>query len=310
MIFGRRGWKTQKIILILICLMFVGCSGKNFEPFDLDNVPVIPDIDDSMQARLRRVHVFGLRRGVRPRVFSFVGDSITAWPGFMDELVTDRVDYGDYHWLADQVSAYRDVEMRTVEGVAYNPLTVESFAVLSGWRVTDVLDPGTRFWEQLCKLDETPLECELRNSLPAVTLVMIGTVDVMHTPINEYRRHMDTVVQTILAYGSIPVLSSLPPNLTGAEHTEAVLEYNRVLLQVADKHQIPVWNYWRALRDLPNQGISADGLHPSSGSSASDGGTAVFTTEGLQYGFNVRNLTALLVLDKVYSVVLNDAFQD
>ncbi len=286
----------------------MGCSGRDFNPFDLEDVPVIPEIDDSMKARLRRVHVFGLRKGVRPKVFSFVGDSITAWPGFMDELATDRVDYGEYSWLAGQVSAYQDVEVRTVEGVVYSPLTVESLSVLSGWRVTDVLDPGTRFWDPLCGLGETPLECELRNSRPAVMLVMIGTSDVMHTPIDEYKRHMDTVVERILAYGSIPVLSSLPPNLTDTEHTEAVLEYNRVLLQVADKHQIPMWNYWRALRDLPNQGMSADGLHPSTGSS--DNGTAVFTAEGLQYGFNVRNLTALQVLDKVYSIVVSDAFQD
>ncbi len=151
------------------------------------------------------------------------------------------------------------------------------------------------------------MECELRNSRPAVTLVMIGTADVLHTPIDEYERYMDTVVERILANGSIPVLSTLPPNLTDAEHTEAVLEYNRILLQLADEHWIPVWNYWRALRDLPNQGVSPDGLHPSS--SCPDGGATVFTAEGLQYGFNVRNLTALLVLDEIYSVVLGDALQ-
>ena len=295
-------------ILVLICGILMGCSGQDFDPYDLESYPVIPEIGASMQARLRRVHVFGLRKGVRPKVFSFIGDSITASPAFMDELATDRVEYGQYRWLAAQVAAYRAVEVRTVEGIAYSPLTVESFSVLSRWRITDVLDPGSRSWEPLCEPDETPLECELRNSRPAVMLVMIGAVDVMHTPVDDYERYVDTVVECILTYGSIPILSTLPSNLTDAAHVEAVLEYNRVLLKVADKHKIPIWNYWRALWDLPNQGMSPDGLHPSSG--LSDGGTAVFTTEGLQYGFNVRNLTALQVLDKVYTVVLSDAFQE
>ena len=120
--------------------------------------------------------------------------------------------------------------------------------------------------------------------------------------------YMDTVVERILAPRRIPVLSTLPPNLLDAEHAEAVFERNRVLLQLADKRRIPVWNYWRALRDLLNQGMSPDGLHPSI--CCPDGGTAVFTAEGLQHGFSMRNLTALLVLDEVYSVVLSETFQE
>lgn len=297
-----------RLVLVLIVWMLTGCSRQAFDPYDLERYPVIPEIDISMQARLRRVHAFGLLKGVRPEVFSFVGDSITASHAFMDELATDEVNYGEYLWLAEQVAAYREVEMHTVEGITYSPLTMENFSVLSGWKVTDVLDPGSRFWEPLCESDETPLECELRNSLPAVTLVMIGTVDVLDTSIDEYEHYVDTVVEIILSYGSIPVLSTLPPNLADEESMEAVPEYNRVLLKVAEKHEIPVWNYWRALSDLPNQGMSSDGVHPSS--AFSDGGTAIFTAEGLQFGFNVRNLTALQVLDTIYSVVLSDAFQE
>ncbi len=121
----------RRIIMALVCGVLTGCSGQRYDSYDLGNFPVIPEINASMQARLRRVHVFGSRKGVRPKVFSFVGDNITVSPAFMDELATDRVDYGQYSWLAEQVAAYRAVEVRTVDGIAYSPLTVESFSVLS-----------------------------------------------------------------------------------------------------------------------------------------------------------------------------------
>jgi hypothetical protein len=56
-------------------------------------------------------------------------------------------------------------------------------------------------------------------------------------------------------------------------------------------------DYWLALR-LPNKGLSYDNLHPSF--DAAPGTSAIFTADYLLYGFNMRNLTALLVLDAVW----------
>ncbi len=61
-----------------------------------------------------------------------------------------------------------------------------------------------------------------------------------------------------------------------------------------------MWNYWRAMKKLPNLGISADGIHPSV---APDGGGDL-TATGLQYGYNVRNFTAMQTLDKLKRILI------
>ncbi len=56
-----------------------------------------------------------------------------------------------------------------------------------------------------------------------------------------------------------------------------------------------------------NQGIDHKGIHPNV---FNDNDPAVFTSEGLQYGFNQRNFTALEVLKKVKAVIQNNAPSD
>jgi hypothetical protein len=76
--------------------------------------------------------------------------------------------------------------------------------------------------------------------------------------------------------------------------------FNEAILKLADEYDIPLWNYWAALQNLPNDGLSSDGVHPSvAPTSATD-----FSPEGLKYGMNMRNLTALQALDAVWRYVL------
>jgi hypothetical protein len=70
---------------------------------------------------------------------------------------------------------------------------------------------------------------------------------------------------------------------------------------MARQFEIPLWDYWHALQTLPNQGISADGIHPSA---PPDGFTGRFTPANLQYGYTIRNLTALQALNTVWRSVM------
>jgi hypothetical protein len=46
-------------------------------------------------------------------------------------------------------------------------------------------------------------------------------------------------------------------------------------------------------------GVSADGIHPTVYLSGGSTASGDFTASGLQYGYNVRNLTALLMLNRM-----------
>ena len=70
--------------------------------------------------------------------------------------------------------------------------------------------------------------------------------------------------------------------------------FNVAIVQVATEQAVPLWNYWLAMERLPNHGMSGDGVHPSQ---PPDGNTAIFDGFHLQFGFNMRNLTALQVLN-------------
>ncbi len=267
----------------------------------------MPRIDADLKAELQAVYQRGLAQGNRPEVFSKIGDSITDTPAFLQSLGAGPVEYGDYADLAPLVEYYRATIVREHEGQNENSFQLHSFGALSGWKAFDLLDEGSRFWEPLCGAEESPLECELRNTRPAIALILIGTNDAGHTSVEDYERQLTEVITLTLNYGVIPVLSTLPPQTISEGRAEIMPDYNAVVLAVAQRNHVPVWNYWRALQPLPNLGLSEDGLHPSENA---DLGDSNFTEAALQYGFPVRSLTALQVLAKVKSVVIDDGPPD
>ena len=58
-----------------------------------------------------------------------------------------------------------------------------------------------------------------------------------------------------------------------------------------------------------NQGMSDDGVHPSVYNCPPCDGVN-FSDKALRYGYNVRSLGALLVLDKLKRVVIDDGAPD
>ena len=62
------------------------------------------------------------------------------------------------------------------------------------------------------------------------------------------------------------------------------------MARLALEYQIPLWNYWRAVLDLPGHGLQEDGSHLTFGPPRFDDPTA------MQKAWTVRNLNALQVL--------------
>lgn len=278
------------------------------------SAPVIPTIDASMQSHLQAVLALGNTLGNRADVFSRVGDSITAAPSFLNALgnasynPTNPALVGTHLDLAGTIGFY---QADPVDPAKNNSFGHTSWAATAGWRTIDVLD-GYHSYDSdrdgIALPDETPLQTEFRLTHPSVALIMLGTNDVgFMEPPAQFRQELTDVGLTALQDGVIPVFSSIPdyPRL-GPTVAALVPQYNQVIGEVAAALNVPFWNYWLALQPLPNKGLSADLVHPS----ADPGGSALFTQAGLSYGFNVRNLTAVQVLDKIRRVAINGEASD
>jgi hypothetical protein len=81
--------------------------------------------------------------------------------------------------------------------------------------------------------------------------------------------------------------------------SERVARFNAEIAALAENRALPLWNFWRQMVEpgVPDQGLSDDGVHPSA---LCPPCTAIdFRPAGLRYGYDLRNLGALRVLDRL-----------
>jgi len=240
----------------------------------------------------RRIYLAGLAAGNQPNVFSKIGDSITVAPTYLVPFGFGQFNLRDYGYLAEVVDHYATGWARN--GNSFNNT---SLAAKGGWSSFNVISPSQAD-HSLCHVGESPLACEYRLSRPSVALIMLGTNDVMDTSSDAYRANLQRIVDDSLARGIVPVLSTIPAfHRTGYEGR--VAELNAIIADVAHQNDIPLWYYWSAMEGLPNEGLGPDGIHPSAGPSSTD-----LTSDNLQFGYTVRNLTALQALDALWRLEL------
>jgi hypothetical protein len=257
------------------------------EPSDdkhLKDYLYISGIDPSITVVLSR----GLKAGNRLNVFAKVGDSITANKFFLVPIGSENYDLRRYQVLAPVIDYYLAGTLS--DG---NPFAHTSLAATEGWTIGDLLNPK-KADSKHCLAGETPLDCEYRISKPAVALILIGTNDLTQTNPDDYEIGLRKVIETSLADGIIPIVSTVPPYLMDEKPIRRVHEYNGIIARLAEQYKVPLWDYWAAMNLLPNYGLWDDGIHPNWNVAAD------FTEANLNYGMTVRNLTALQALDAIW----------
>ncbi len=259
--------------------------------------PFAPAVTDN----LRALYSAGRAAGMRGGVFSKVGDSITVNYAFMHPLGWGTFDLGAYTDLQPVIDHFHDAITDADGGTSF---TRDSRAADVGWSAWGALEPALVDPEAGCLEDETPLDCEYRQALPAFALIMFGTNDASYRSVAEFRADMERIVQTTLDWGIIPILSTIPMR---PEIPDVVAVYNAAIAELTADYRLPLWDYAYVMASLPNFGLARDNLHPSSPPSYRPQEAAIFTPEYLQYGYNVRNLTALQLLDAVWRTVDPDA---
>jgi hypothetical protein len=287
---GKQGWVSTK---------FIDLGGADLNAVPVTGVAVDatltptyaigePRVISGITAHSREIFLKGQQLGNHPNVFSRVGDSITASPLFLTPFGSGQYDLGDYSNMLGPVVSY-------FAGSFASP----SLAAGNGWGADRIIEPGYSN-PGFCG-NETPLVCEYKHTRPAVALIMIGTNDSGGVDPAVYAANLRQIVQTSIDMGVIPVLSTIPPKHLDTWNNARVGQWNDIIRTTARQYDVPLLDYWYALQKAPNQGISADGVHPSAPPGST---TGYLTGPNLDYGFTIRNLTALQMLDALWHEVL------
>ncbi len=155
----------------------------------------------------------------------------------------------------------------------------------------------------------SPLDAEIGEIAPSVALIHYGTNDMgqgstYESAIWKFGDRMLNLTDALIDQGIIPVIFALMPRGDSATADRWVDTYNLVNQGVAQARQVPWVNMHWATQNIPGFGLSSDGIHLNGYKQNGQSRPCVFTEEGLQYGYNIRNLTNLKLLDRLRSTVL------
>lgn len=242
--------------------------------------PITPEV----VAEIERITAIASRD---ERVFAKVGDSITATPSFLTCFDHGSQALGNHGTLATTIAHFRK---GSISGGS--PFERSSLAAFGGAMARDVLEGSPS------RLDQ-----ELAASRARYALVMLGTNEVRYgRSVDEYGAALWTLVDVLIASGTVPVLSTIPGNNSYAGADARIPTFNRVVRAIAQGRRVPLVDLYRALEPLPSRGLGSDGLHLSA-----VGHGCALTEEGLQGGYNLRNLVSLEALERVRGAVMGTA---
>ena len=296
---GQDGWVATEYLDVNIDLSVVSVTGEAVDATPVPGGAVVSGgIVSGVSSHARQIFLDGLAKGNLPHAFTKVGDSITASPNFLVPIGQGNYSLGEYGYLGAAIGFFSGPN-----GRGFNPFAASSMAARNGWSTASVLNPANTD-PNVCRAGETPLACEYRLTRPAVALIMLGTNDSGGMPAATFQANLQTIVQTSINMGVIPVLSTIPPKHYNPATDGRVFEFNQIIVATARAYDIPLVDYYQAMVGLPNQGLAPDGVHPSP---AFDGLNAVFDAEHLKYGYPMRNFVSLQMLYTLWQQVLYDA---
>ena len=253
---------------------------------DWMTMPVIPEISDTAIEIYQR----GLAMGNDPHSFSVLGEcqSELAWEangvevqGYLSGF-DDPANYilgPDYAYLQETIDQFMP------------SWTQERVAAHRGTNVAQVLSPLYSDAE-LCDVRETPLQCEFRRNNPSIVLISFETW-FYDRPLETYETYMRQIIDTSIEEGVVPVL------VTGADSHEDSRALNATLAKLAVEYDIPLWNFWASVQDLPNHGLEP-GPDENGFQHITYGVNHFDDPEAMQAAWPVRNLGGLQVLDAIW----------
>jgi hypothetical protein len=257
-------------------------------PSPTATTPPIPAYISGITSQARQVFLTGQSQGNHAHAFALVGDSNTDNPAFFAPFDSGNYNLGAYGYLQDSITYFSGSFAR------------DSVAAVGGFSTAKVLDPAFNDPGR-CQSNESPLVCEYRLQRPGIALILLGTGD--HQIWQGFSDRYRQIVEYTLAQGILPVLITKADDLESVEDGAPAGYINGVIVQMSSDYHVPLLDLRQAVAPLPNRGLLPDGFHYNY---PGDGQFANFTDGYLDYGFNMRNLTGLQVLDALRRQVMYD----
>lgn len=199
--------------------------------------PLLPTVS----ARAKEIFLHGQTLGNNPHAFSVIGDCQSE-----PNILMGAYDTGEYE--LDEGQAYLEDTIQQFKGSFLR----DNITVKNGMSAASVFAPAWADPKQ-CKEKETPLECEFRLNKPVIVIISLGTTWNGGDE-KKHAEYMRRIIDYAISQGVVPVLSSKGDNQEG-DH-----RINRSIAEIAYEYDLPFWNFWLAIRDLPGKGI--DGTRP------------------------------------------------
>ncbi|NIS82866.1 MAG: hypothetical protein GTO14_22305 [Anaerolineales bacterium] len=208
---------------------------ERLKPNDWREWPVVPVIrENAIEIYLR-----GLEEGRDSQSFSIVGDCQS-----IPNRLFRRINWAEfslppqYEYLQTTVDHFRLVWSRPHVTVDLNMVAASMFSY---------------FWTDLdrCNPSEIPLECEFRLNNPSILLISIGSNQKPGDNEN-FDLYMRKIVAYSIEHNVLPIIA------TKADPTEEGFPLNQIMAQIAYDYDIPLWNLWAAVQDLPHHGLDPD----------------------------------------------------
>jgi hypothetical protein len=242
------------------------------------------------------IFAVGQMMGNRPDVFTTIGDSNTTNGDFMRPIgvPTPDCDFSAYPELAETASYFMTAAPREEQA---NSFVNDSLAADKGFSSAIALDPLWADW-YLCDDNESPVQCEYRQTRPSVSIIMLGQIDINYdkTDVQTYRDNMERIIQLSLDDAVIPVLNTIVFSPARPRDIwEKSIQFNNAILDLAEQYQVPLINVWLAVQSLPEFGIGPDNSHLA----AEVGSFCDFNGAEQRLGGTLRNLLTLQALHQL-----------
>jgi len=240
-------------------------------PADWMNWPVIPLATNTAIEIYNR----GLALGNNPSAFSKFGDCQNI-PSMFLSAFDDPSSFSlgeEYGYLQEAIEWFSGSYAR------------ESQAVRAGFNAASVVSP---LWAdpEICEVGESPLDCEVRLHKPSFALISLETWWAGDP--EAYEKYVREIIEKMINYEIVPIITTKADNLEG-DH-----RINATLARLAFEYDIPLWNFWRAVQPLHNNGLWEDGFHLTYAFNHFD------NSQSMKAAWPWRNLTALQTLDAVW----------
>ncbi len=250
-----------------------------------------PIFSNFTSSTVYQIFARGQALGNNPRTFIKVGDSVTATQPFLYGFGDGNYNLGPYGDLQATIDFYASEPIRSDP----NSFLHTSLAAVNGFVSGAVFD-GTWSPEYCGRLP--PLECEYDIVRPSVAIVLFGGQDVRLFDAAFFQQSMRRIAVTLKTLGVIPVFTTFP--MHASYRPEQTIQYNTIVISIANEQDIPLINLYRALQDLPDGGAKPDDVvHLTQGETYFS-----FNGEEALYGVTLRNLLTLQALDTLRREVI------